>query len=162
MEFLNRRQMLPPAGIRRQKKYVIQFNIISFFLTSWVHLPLPSLRALLFPFHSPSSSCYSHWPLPNVSSQGLHSDLFRPCRSWFSDSLRWWWHSFVMRSALRKTTQEMRFKPSVTPLMSHFAIQACIIIHALSNIGTLSPRCVFALVLVHYLSVPIKLECTRP
>ena len=31
--------------------YVIQFNIISFFLISYV--PLPSLRALLFPFHSP-------------------------------------------------------------------------------------------------------------
>jgi hypothetical protein len=46
--------------------------------------------------------------------------------------------------------------------MSRFAIQAWIIIHTLSSIGTLSPWCVFSLVSVHYLSVPIKLECTRP
>jgi hypothetical protein len=88
--------------------------------------------------------------------------VFRPCRSWFNSSLRWWWRSFLMRSALRKTTHELRFKPSVTPLMSHFAKQAWIIIHALSSIGTLSPWCVFSLVSVHYLSVLSKLECTRP
>jgi hypothetical protein len=55
----------------------------------------------------------------------------------------------------------LRFQPSVTPL-SRFAMQAWIIIHALSSIGTLSPWCVSSLVSVHYLSVSIKLECTRP